>query len=297
MGPLTDTVASVEKRLADRRASAYLERLEVEARPGEVDAATLATLQRAHVARIPYENLDIFRGKPPGIEPLDCVERLLGGRGGYCYHLNGAFVALLEWLQVDVTRHVSGVQGSPLVEAPGPNANHLGITVRTAEGTEWFVDVGLGDGPGEPLPLAWGRYEREGFAYELRPSRFDRAGWRFEHDPRGLFVGVDCMRAAATTGDFEAMHHDRSTSPQSRFVQVVVILRRIAGGIETLRGCVQTTITAAATESVEVSSEQDWWELVIDRFGLAYGDLPAAERARVWRRVRDIHEARAAAGG
>ena len=117
------------QQLSDRAAAAYLEHLGVDAAPGEVDAATLTALGRAHVARVPYENIDIYRGAPPGIEPLSCVDRVIGGRGGYCFHLNGALITLLEWLQVDVTRHVSGVQGGGR-EAPGPNGNHLGITVR-----------------------------------------------------------------------------------------------------------------------------------------------------------------------
>ena len=44
----------------------------------------------AHLERVPYETLDIVLGKPPGIDPLASARRILGGRGGYCYHLNGA---------------------------------------------------------------------------------------------------------------------------------------------------------------------------------------------------------------
>jgi len=280
----------VADQLSDDRALAYLELLGVDARTGDVDAATLAALQRAHVTRIPYENIDIYRGRPPGIEPLACVERVLAGRGGYCYHLNGALALLLEWLGADVTRHVSGVQGGSVEVAPGPDGNHLGITVRTPEGVEWFVDAGLGDGPAEPLPLVFGRYEQEGFSYELRPSSFDPDGWRFEHDPRGSFAGADFSRAAATTEQFLEMHRELSTSPASGFVRVAVAQRRIDGGVEVLRGCVHTTVTGVGGESRDVDSEDDWWGIVIDGFGLAYADLPREERARVWDSVRGAHE-------
>jgi len=50
-------------------------------------------------------------------------------------------------------------------------------------------------------------------------------------------------------------------------------------------------------ESVDVDSEADWWGVVIDEFGLRYGDLPTEERARVWGMVRAGHEAWVAAGG
>jgi hypothetical protein len=57
------------------------------------------------------------------------------------------------------------------------------------------------------------------------------------------------------------------------------------------------TTTSEGMDSVEVDSEADWWGIVIDEFGLRYGDLPAEERTRVWGRVRGAHEAWVAAGG
>ena len=283
------------QQLSDRAAAAYLEHLGVDAGRGTVDAATLTALARAHVARVPYENIDIYRGEPPGIEPLACVERVIAGRGGYCFHLNGALVTLLEWLQVDVTRHVSGVQGGER-DAPGPNGNHLGVTVRLPDGSRWFVDAGLGDGPVEPFPLVFAIYEQSGFTYELRPSSFDPDGWRLEHDPRGAFIGADFASAPARTEQFHAMHQELSTSPTSGFVRIADVMRRTDEGVDVLRGCVRMTTTGAGTESVDVDSEADWWGVVIDEFGLRYGDLPAAERARVWGMVRSAHEAWDAAG-
>ena len=274
--------------LDDALAAAYLERLGVDARPGEVDAAMLVALQRAHVAAVPYENIDIVRGSPPGIEPLDCVRRVLGGRGGYCYHLNGSFATLLEWLGVDLTRHLSGVQGRG-AEPPGPNGNHLGLTVRF-EGDVWLTDAGLGDGPPEPLPLAPGTYERNGFVYAIEPSPFTADGWRLRHHPRGAFEVVDFSARAAATPDFLEMHTRLSTNPESGFVRVAVVQRYTPAGVDILRGCVFTERTQAADSTREIDSADEWWALVIDGFGLAYGDLTAAERDELWRRVRATHE-------
>ena len=181
-------------------------------------------------------------------------------------------------------------------EAPGPNGNHLGITARLPDGSQWFVDAGLGDGPVDPLPLVFGTYEQSGFTYELRPSSFDPHGWRLEHDPRGAFVGADFAAAPARTEQFLEMHQELSTSPTSGFVRIADVMRRTDGGVEVLRGCMHMTTTSAGTESVEVDSEADWWGIVIDEFGLRYGDLPAEERARIWGMVRSAHEAWDAAG-
>jgi arylamine N-acetyltransferase len=283
-------------RLPDGLAETYLEHLGVRARPGEVDAATLAALVQAHVARVVWENVDIYRGRPPTIDPRSSIDRLLAGRGGYCYHLNGAFAVLLEWLRVDVTRHVSGVHGRGVAIAPGPNGSHLGITVRTPDGSEWLVDVGLGDGPGAPLPLVFGAHEHDGFTYFLSPSAFDLDGWRLDHDVRGAFLSVDFLRAPATTSDFQAMHAWLSTSPDSRFVRVVSISRRAASVVQSLRGCVYAETSPSGVERRDIESAAEWWGVVVDHFGLAYGDVPADERSHLWDRLRATHETWDAAG-
>jgi N-hydroxyarylamine O-acetyltransferase len=282
------------ERLADERAHAYLDLLEIDARPGEVDAATVRALQRAHVGRVPYETIDIVRGAPPGIDPIACADRILAGRGGYCYHLNGAFATLLEWLEVDVTRHLAGVQNRTMAEPRGADGNHLGLTVRTSDGAMWLVDVGLGDGPPEPLPLAVGVYEQDGYRYELMASACVPGGWRFEHDERGAFVGFDMAPQSAVTADFAEMHGVLSTG--SRFAEVPSAQRRIGGRVEVLRGCVYTETTARERRSRDVEDAEEWWALVTEHFGLAYGDVGAAERAALWRRVRAGHDAWVAEG-
>jgi arylamine N-acetyltransferase len=281
------------ERLPDDLAHDYLARLGVDARPCEVDATTLRALQEAHVEHVVYETLDIVRGAPPGIEPLACVRRVVGGRGGYCYHLNGAFATLLEWLEVDVTRHRAGVQGRDVAIPPGANGNHLGLTVRTPDGDEWLVDVGLGSGPGWPLPLAPGVHEQDGYRYELRPSELAKNGWRFEHDPRGGFICFDMAPEAATTDDFVAMHAELSTG---RFAHTVTAQRRVDGQLQILRGCVYQEVDPGGTTARDVTTAREWWELVLDHFGLAYGHLDTSEREALWTRVLERHAAWEAEG-
>ena len=80
------------------------------------------------------------------------------GAGGYCYHLNGAFSVLLEWLGFDVHRHFGGVRPKPSTAMPDPPigwSNHLAMTVEL-DGRTWMVDAGLGDAIHEPIPLVEG---------------------------------------------------------------------------------------------------------------------------------------------
>ena len=70
--------------LSGRRVEAYLARLGVDA-PPTVDAEGLRALQRAHLRRIPFENLDIHIGVPIVLDIDRIVDKLtVGHRGGYC---------------------------------------------------------------------------------------------------------------------------------------------------------------------------------------------------------------------
>ena len=63
--------------------------LGLEAEPPSVDG--LRRLHRAHVERVPYETMWIHADEPWGIDPEESVGRIArDGRGGYCFHLNGA---------------------------------------------------------------------------------------------------------------------------------------------------------------------------------------------------------------
>jgi arylamine N-acetyltransferase len=63
---------------------------------GRPSAAALVALHRAHVERVPYETVDIHLGRPTTTDPHEAVTRVLAGRGGTCFHLNGALGVLLN---------------------------------------------------------------------------------------------------------------------------------------------------------------------------------------------------------
>src|SRR2546423_13328338 len=86
--------------------------------PGPPSLAALRRLHAAHVERVPYEALEIQLGRPTPLEPSASLARILRGRGGDCYHLNGAFSALLHALGYQGTRPPGGGQGGP---ADAPN--------------------------------------------------------------------------------------------------------------------------------------------------------------------------------
>ena len=142
--------------------AAYLERLGVEAGPPSVDA--LFRLVQRHAERVPYETLWIAAGERWTIDPAQAARRIaFAGRGGYCYHLNGALGLLLRSLGYAVRGHVGGVHGT--VPTPDELGNHLVLTVAelptdTNPSGHWYVDTGPGDALPEPLPLMTGPTSR-----------------------------------------------------------------------------------------------------------------------------------------
>jgi arylamine N-acetyltransferase len=109
---------------------AYLRRLGLE-HPGPPSVAGLFAIHRAQVERVAYSTVDIYRGRPPSIDPYESAARVAAtGRGGYCYHLNGALSVVLAELGFDVHRHRGFVWKQPEEVPRKPYANHLALTVH-----------------------------------------------------------------------------------------------------------------------------------------------------------------------
>lgn len=274
---------------------AYLARLGVEAEGPSVDA--LFRLHRAHVERVPYETVWIHLGEARTVDADESLERIaVQRRGGYCFQLNGAFGQLLRALGYRVTRHVGGVHG-PDGPAPSDLTNHLVLTVdglptfANPDGV-WYVDAGLGDALHEPMALVEGPVQQG--PYRLTLSRVGAGGdgvgdWHMAHDPIGSFTGMSWSSRPAEMGDFAQRHEFLATSPDSKFVKVLVVQRRHADGADVLRGLVVTHPGVSTDETVIVDRDgfgsvlRDVFDLDLDRIGPDAVD-------RLWTRTRTIHE-------
>jgi N-hydroxyarylamine O-acetyltransferase len=209
--------------------AAYLARLGFGAEP-PATAETLARLHRAHLGRVPFENLDIHLGVPIQLDEVAFAEKVaLRSRGGFCYELNGAFASLLSELGFEVELLEARVY-SP--GGLGGRFGHLCLGVRTGE-REWLTDVGFGRGCfDEPIHLVPEVTHRDtAGAFVLRPS------------PDGsldlLCDGVEQYRVtpvARALADFESGCRYHQSSPDSPFTGGTVCTMRIPDGRVTLAG-------------------------------------------------------------
>lgn len=114
------------------------------------NAETLASIHRAHLFTVPFENLDIGWKRGIRIDQQASVRKIVEHcRGGFCYELNGAFAALLQALGFKVTLLSARIPSGD--GSYGPEFDHL--TLRVDLGEPWLADVGFGDCFIDPLRL------------------------------------------------------------------------------------------------------------------------------------------------
>lgn len=157
--------------------AAYLERIRFPGVP-EVDLGSLAALQRSHLGAVPFENLYVFHRLDVGVDPSWSVPKVLGGRGGWCFELNGAFATLLRALGYRVDTLGASVLLGP---EPPPEPDHTTLLVHLDR--PYLVDVGFGESVTRPLPLDSTDPVREDHgSYRLVPIDPGRYALEFRDD-------------------------------------------------------------------------------------------------------------------
>ena len=201
----------------------YCDRIGVE-RPHHADLAALRTIHRAHLLAIPYENLDVQLARPLTTAVPATFEKLVvRRRGGWCYEMNG----LLGWALSELGFRVTRSAGAVMREVRGDAAvgNHLVLRVDLDEGV-YLADAGFGDGPIDPIRVTPGAFTSHGFGYAL--ERVDGEWWRLRNDPSGGAASFDFNLAEADESALAERCSVLQTSPESSFVQNLVVQRYTA---------------------------------------------------------------------
>ena len=259
---------------------AYCRRLGLDGPPGERSRAAVATLQAAHVRRVPFETLavagDPFEdraGRGVTLDRRALYEKLVAReRGGYCYELNGLFGWLLEELGYDV-EHVAarmlqddGTAGHP--------ANHL-ANVLTLDGERYLVDVGLGTPTlRRPLPLD-GRVVTDdaGVAWTVAESDRPDADGLTRYRCPNTWEWTDRYLFATTPRDlgyFAATNDHLSTAPESPFTGSPVVARATDRGHVKLTGSRFTEWVDGVPTEQSVPDAETWYDRLRSTFGIGW---------------------------
>jgi N-hydroxyarylamine O-acetyltransferase len=259
---------------------AYLRRIG-HAGPVTPSEETLVALHRAHLAAIPFENLDIMLGRPVRVD-LESIQAKLVDRerGGYCFEHGQLFGAALERIGFTVERLLARVT------RPGrsvPPRTHLTLRVRTPDRLGvWLADVGFGSSPPAPVSLrrlrSGGPQVLDGWVYEVAPEE-DDGTWLLRELQGQEWVPLyrfDEQRVYPV--DLVLSNHYTSTHPDSWFTHTPVMVRRAPGAITSLLGRTLTVTRPGYVKERRTLSGDEWAQSVGDVFGLT---LTSEELARL----------------
>ncbi|MEU1797179.1 arylamine N-acetyltransferase family protein [Streptomyces californicus] len=172
----------------------------------------LRLLHRAHVAAIPFDNLDFVADVPVGLGPTEVLRKLSGPRGGCCHEHNLLFGCVLEHLGYRVDRIAARVRLGG--EGPRPRT-HMALHVRHGPHT-WLCDVGFGvQGFLEPLPLHDGATSHQlGRTFRIRA--LSSPFWTVEMHQEDVWTALYHFTLEPQEPmDFVVAHHFLATHPRS----------------------------------------------------------------------------------
>ena len=251
------------------------------ARMPEADLDGLRRLHQAFVGTVPYEALAVQLGES---EPLD-ADRLLarmlrGGRGGYCFEVNTVLHALLVAAGFSVRRRQARVNDSDLT-------NHMALVVDL-DGERWLADAGLGEGPLDPIPLVDGGVTPGPLSWTV--ERLE-GGWAVRQHEFGSITSFVFGDEPSGLEAFQPHHRRLSRSPDSSFVQTLVVQRPHADRIVTLRSRT-LFVDGPGRREREVLADVGAFASVLEaEFGIDPEALGGERLARLWSRACAQHSA------
>ncbi len=250
---------------------AYFARIGLETPPAGPSLSSLNALIAAHVAAIPFENLDVLLGRPIQLE-LPALEHKLvaAGRGGYCFEQNALFLGVLTQLGFEarpLSARVRWLRPPDYV----PPRTHLFLRVELG-GVSYLVDVGFG-GIAPTCALRLDTSDDQATAHETH--RILRVGERFVHQ---VHLADDYQDLYEFTGeempeiDREVGNWYTSTHPASMFRQRLIAARALPdGGRRTLQNRELTERSRSGAPSTRLlASHEELLDVLAAGFGLHF---------------------------
>jgi N-hydroxyarylamine O-acetyltransferase len=260
---------------------ALLRRIGLDARPAPT-VEGLRRVHRAYVGAVPYEDLSVQLGESAPLDVEALAARLLsGGRGGYCFEVNGVLAELLRSLGFAVTMHESVVDE----RSSGAPTNHLALSVAV-DGRRFLAEAGWGEGWVEPLPLEPGAHTLGPFTWTVSPVP---GGWWIDQHAWGSTPGFFIAAAPAAYADFEPHHRRLSTDPESHFVQTLVVQQPHADRIVTLRARTLSVVGPGVDERHVCADADDFAAVLAGSFGIDPDALGPERLHRLWDQAGEQH--------
>jgi N-hydroxyarylamine O-acetyltransferase len=238
---------------------------------------TLTGLTRAHITRIPFENVDVLLGRGIRID-LDSIvaKMVVAGRGGYCFEHGTLFQAALEQLGFSLTAHAARVV--VIVPRDQSPRTHMFLIVGI-NGERFVVDPGFGGHTAVvPVPLRDGVDVRDG-GDRHRMVRHPDGEWVLEAEINGTMTPLWMSTLEPQLPiDFQLANHWVATAAASPFVNRLMLRALTPGGRTSVMNRDVTVLSAGKAEKYQLADRQALRALLGEHFGF---DLPAVETLKV----------------
>ncbi len=257
----------------------YLDRLELpQGLPPTIE--NLKRIQQAHLAHIPYENLDILLGVPLSLDGAKLYDKMIvRRRGGYCFEVNG----LLNWLLLALGYRVTSYASRFVFPGQPPQLRRHRVLRVDFDGVSYLADAGVrNESPRYALELAEGKVQSDGIC-EYRFTRDMRLGWVFwqrkeGEDWRTVFAFEETPQYEV---DFVMPNYYCETHPQSPFIDCPHLSIFPTGGHITIADHTFTVSQGdTITERYEIETEEQFSALCREHFGLVLESFPPFGTAR-----------------
>lgn len=247
------------------------------------DLACLRALHWQHVSTIPFENLDIWLGRPIMLD-LPAVARKLvyAGRGGYCFEQNRLFLAALQALGFEARALAARVWWSRTGDV-FPLRTHMLLEV-VCDGGKYLADVGFGSlTPPQPLEMRLGGEQATSHdTYRLVARGGETALEALL--PEGWTTLYSFAGHTETLEDFGLGNWYVATHPTSFFTQSMIAVRPFADGRHVFQdGRSSRRVLGQPDEARQIADAAGLRALLAADFGLR---LTGDEAEALWRRLQ-----------
>ena len=247
----------------------YLGRIGIENANISVNPVNLKRLQKQHLLRVPFENLDIHWKRPIILNAEKLYEKVVDEkRGGFCYELNGLFCELLKNLGFTskiVSARVSN--GSDF----GAEYDHLAILTKIDD-DDFLVDVGFGDFTAEPLKIIL-NVEQQDENGTFRLTKFDDEYFEVVKKDGENWKSVYIFKNTARhLTEFSEMCNFHQTSPESHFTRGKVCSLMLKNGRKTLTDKSFIETNKGIKTEKKINSEEEFNEILLREFFIKQTD-------------------------
>lgn len=245
----------------------YFERLELElpeeARP---DGDFLNRIFRAHVTRIPYENIDYLNLDRKAITFERIYEQIVEKkRGGICFDMNALLGEVLRTLGYEAYPVIADHYRTHMEHT---NYRHSALIVRDCSGTMWLTDVGDSfSGALEPLLLQENTEQHRGNeVYCLKKN--EDGSWMLYVRLKGEWIANYAFSEQPVTLEELTFYKLVAMNPDIPFTNEELFHLRTEDGYRLLRG--RTFLEKTAEGRTSRTVEESELPEIYGRFGLRY---------------------------